>query len=226
MNTDSKNIQVNKMIKFIDHDADEMKQGIDDLAEETFYAEKEKLISIGITEVDQLYNKQLKLINRETATIISTLITSAKLQILQSRDQHIKSVLADVNKELIKMRDKNCYKHILKNLILQAMYQILEEKVNFILILNDVPYVESMTQELENIYRTKTGKNIEIKIENSSNLPIQEIGGVIVTAKNRTIIVENTMVLRLLNIGQQAIPIIRSGLFGPNPTRTHLSFTL
>lgn len=57
--------------------------------------------------------------------IISTLITNAKLQILLSRDKHIKSVLADVNKELKKLRnDKIHYEKILKNLVLQSMYQV------------------------------------------------------------------------------------------------------
>lgn len=83
-----------------------------------------------------------------------------------------------------------------------------------------------MIKELENEYRVNTGKKIKILIKNNSNLPIQEIGGVIITAKNQTIIVENTLVMRLLNLVQRAIPIIRSGLFGPNPTRTHLSISL
>lgn len=57
--------------------------------------------------------------------MISTQMNNAKLEILQSRDRHIKSVLADVNKELIKLRNnKTHYKQILKNLILQAMYQV------------------------------------------------------------------------------------------------------
>lgn len=57
--------------------------------------------------------------------MISTLMTAAKLEILLSRDKHIKSVLADVNKELIKLRqNKEHHEQILKKLILQAMYQV------------------------------------------------------------------------------------------------------
>lgn len=87
-------------------------------------------------------------------------------------------------------------------------------------------YVELMIEELKTIYGAKTGKKIEIKIENSYNLPNEEIGGVIVTAKNRQIIVKNTLALRLLNLAKRAVPIIRSGLFGPNPTRRHFSISL
>lgn len=58
--------------------------------------------------------------------MISTLMTSAKLEILINRENHIKSVLADVNKELKKIRkDKERYKEVLQKLILQAMYQVI-----------------------------------------------------------------------------------------------------
>lgn len=57
--------------------------------------------------------------------MISTLMTTARLEILQSTDKHIKSVLADVHKELNKLRNnKTQYNEILKKLILQAMYQV------------------------------------------------------------------------------------------------------
>jgi hypothetical protein len=52
-------------------------------------------------------------------------MTNAKLEILNIRDKFIKCVLADVNKELLKLRDrKSYYTEILKKLILQAMYQV------------------------------------------------------------------------------------------------------
>lgn len=58
--------------------------------------------------------------------MISTLMTSAKLEILINRENHIKSVLADVNNELKKIRkDKEHYKVVLQKLILQAMYQVI-----------------------------------------------------------------------------------------------------
>jgi len=58
--------------------------------------------------------------------MITTLMTNAKLEILNARDRFIKSVLANVNQELLKLRNhKSHYLEILKNLILQAMYQVL-----------------------------------------------------------------------------------------------------
>lgn len=56
------------MIKFIDHDALEIEQNIDDFTEKNYQSEKEKLIRIGAMKIDQLYNKNMKHVNRKTAT--------------------------------------------------------------------------------------------------------------------------------------------------------------
>lgn len=98
--------------------------------------------------------------------------------------------------------------------------KILENKVNLILIPYDVPLVKSMIGELQEIYKANTGMTVKINID-FSKLPIEEVGGVMITSKNRRLIVENTLVVRLLHVAQQAIPLICSGLFGPNPTRFH-----
>lgn len=101
--------------------------------------------------------------------------------------------------------------------------KVLEKEFNFILVSDDVECVISMIDELKILYHTDTGINAKINIENYS-LSIEEIGGVMITAKNGKIIIKNTLVGRLLDISHQSIPLIRCGLFGPNPTRTHSSF--
>jgi len=58
------------MAKFIDHDADEEEQNIDSISEENSETEKVNLIRQGILEINQIYNKKIKLINRETATYV------------------------------------------------------------------------------------------------------------------------------------------------------------
>lgn len=100
---------------------------------------------------------------------------------------------------------------------------MLESEVNFILVSEDIKYVKSIIKDLEKTYQADTGMSVKINIENNLALPIQEIGGVMVTSRNRRLVVENTLVARLLYLANRAIPIIRCGLFGPNPTRTHSS---
>jgi V-type H+-transporting ATPase subunit E len=108
------------------------------------------------------------------------------------------------------------------NSFTSVYFKVLEQKISLILISDDVECVNSMIPELKQIYLANTGTNVEINIDNSIKLPTKEIGGVMVTAKGRRLLVENTLVVRLLYLTQQAIPIICTGLFGPNPTRTYL----
>lgn len=98
--------------------------------------------------------------------------------------------------------------------------KIMEKEVNLMLISYDVELVKSMISELEKTYRESTGMKVKINIENHLKLPVQEICGILVTAQNRRIIVENTLVTQLLRITNLIMPLITTGLFGPNPTRT------
>ncbi|XP_022171491.1 V-type proton ATPase subunit E-like [Myzus persicae] len=211
------------MVKFIEFEADETERNIDAQSEEECRNIKNEMILKAKMEINQLYNKKTNLMKRTTATFITTGMTNAKLEILNTRDKHVKSVLADVNKELLKMREHRLCLHreILLKLILQAMYQILEQEVNLILIPDDVEYVTLKIPELSQIYLANTGMNIKINIDQATKLPTQEIGGVVVTGKGRRSMVENTLVVRLLHLTQQAIPLICTGLFGLNPTRTY-----
>lgn len=57
-----------RMVKFIEHSAELMVQEIEREMNESYYTEKEKLIRIGIMEVNQMYNKKTKLLQRGRAT--------------------------------------------------------------------------------------------------------------------------------------------------------------
>lgn len=54
------------MTKFIEHDADKIEQKIDKMTKDDYLKEKEKLILKGIMEINQLYNKNMKRLNKET----------------------------------------------------------------------------------------------------------------------------------------------------------------
>ncbi|XP_050436266.1 V-type proton ATPase subunit E-like [Adelges cooleyi] len=216
------NQQLARMTEFMDQEAEQIVQDINDMAEEEYHIQKGELIHKGIEAIKQAYNKKMVRIDREKATMIPTHMTKAKLEILLNRDEYIKSVLAAVNEELVELRkDQNSHKPILKKLILQAMYQMLERKIDLIVIPTDVNMVKSMIGELQKDYLVGTGLNVDINIDNCLKLSEQEIGGVMVTTQKRRKFVDNTLVMRLIYLAIQAVPLIRSGLFGPKPTRKH-----
>lgn len=58
--------QLDKITKFIEHDADKIEQKIDRMTKEDYHKEKEKITFQGMMEINQLYNKNMKRLNRET----------------------------------------------------------------------------------------------------------------------------------------------------------------
>lgn len=50
------------------HDSEEIEHDIDVFTEENFCSDKDKLVRTGIMQINQLYNKKMQLVNRETAT--------------------------------------------------------------------------------------------------------------------------------------------------------------
>lgn len=57
------------MVKFIEFEADEIEQNIDTQSENKYHTEKKETILKGKMEINQLYNKKTKLMNRTTATL-------------------------------------------------------------------------------------------------------------------------------------------------------------
>lgn len=99
--------------------------------------------------------------------------------------------------------------------------KILEENIYLILIPYDWELVKAMIDELQIIYKANTGMNVKININYSLEMPIEKVGGVIIKSKNHRLIVENTLVKRLLLLAQKTIPLLHCKLFGPNPTRIY-----
>lgn len=52
----------------MNHDLKGVERDMDILTEDNFSKDKDKLIRTGIMQINQLYNKKMQLVNRETAT--------------------------------------------------------------------------------------------------------------------------------------------------------------
>lgn len=56
------------MIKFVDHEAIETVKDINISAEENYAIEKDKAVRAGITKINELYDKKMKLGKKEAST--------------------------------------------------------------------------------------------------------------------------------------------------------------
>lgn len=83
----------------------------------------------------------------------------------------------------------------------------------------DQPLVQSMLEDLASEYKTTSGKEITLKIDNEGYLPPETCGGIDLYAQRGRIKINNTLESRLELISSQLIPQIRIALFGRNPNR-------
>ncbi|KFM80605.1 V-type proton ATPase subunit E, partial [Stegodyphus mimosarum] len=127
----------------------------------------------------------------------------------------IKVVLDEARKQLhTKTKDTARYQQVLKNLILQSIYQLLESEVTVKCRKQDTDLVERSLGEIAKEYQERVGKPCKITVDKESYLPPDCAGGIELTAQKGKIKINNTLESRLDMISQQLLPEIRETLFG------------
>lgn len=71
-------------------------------------------------------------------------------------------------------------------------------------------------------YKTNTNKDIVLKLDSESFLPVDSVGGIELLANRGRIKISNTLEARLDLIAQQLVPEVRVALFGRNVNRKFL----
>ncbi|GIY48260.1 v-type proton ATPase subunit E [Caerostris extrusa] len=225
--------QINHMMAFIEQEANEKVEEIDakeetaiDLpnivildtkgnhlnnnsihnsAEEEFNIEKGRLVQ----------EQRLKIMDQS-----SNMLNQARLKVLKAREDHIRGVLDEAKKKLhSKTKDTAQYQEVLKNLILQAVFQLLEPEVSIKCRKQDLNLVENVLSIVSKEFMEKVGKPCKVVIDKDNFLSPECAGGIELTAQKGKIKINNTLESRLDMISQQLLPEIRETLFGPNPNR-------
>lgn len=83
----------------------------------------------------------------------------------------------------------------------------------------DVSLVESLIPSMAEQYKNMSGKDVVVKIDSETYLPVDTCGGVELVAQRGRIKISNTLESRLDLIAQQLVPEIRNALFGRNVNR-------
>lgn len=112
------------------------------------------------------------------------------------------------------IRIRNCW------LLLESLLILHENKVQVITRSNDVQIVQGVVDEALKKYKDVTGR--ESKVDVSEGLPKDSAGGIIVSARNNTIRLDNTLEQRLRLLEEKMLPEIRLNLFGPNKQRKYV----
>lgn len=83
----------------------------------------------------------------------------------------------------------------------------------------DQRLIQSILPKVNEEYKEKCGKEINVKIDTETFLPAETCGGIDLLSNKGKIKISNTLESRLELIASQLVPEIRIALFGRNPNR-------
>ncbi|XP_014289914.1 V-type proton ATPase subunit E [Halyomorpha halys] len=212
--------QIKHMMAFIEQEANEKAEEIDQKAEEEFNIEKGRLVQNQRLKIMEYYERKEKQVELQKKIQSSNMLNQARLKALKIREDHVRDVLDDARKRLLQsVKDEARYRDILVKLMLQGLYQLMEAEILVRTREMDGPLVSSVFPDVLVKYKEVSGKDLQLKLDTELYLPSECAGGIeLYTARGR-IKIANTLESRLDLISAQLLPQIRTSLFGSNVNR-------
>jgi V-type H+-transporting ATPase subunit E len=160
------------MTAFIDQEAMEKANEIRLKADDEFAIEKAKLVRQETAAIDSSYEKKFKQASMSQQITRSTVSNKSRLRILSARQELLNKLFEDANKKLGDVsKDKKKYQDILKNLILEGAYALNEDKLQVKVRKADNDITNKAIEGAQSEYKSKTGKDVAITIDESDPLP-------------------------------------------------------
>ncbi|ORY00703.1 ATPase, V1/A1 complex, subunit E [Basidiobolus meristosporus CBS 931.73] len=212
--------EMNKMVAFIKQEAQEKAREIKVKADEEFNIEKAKLIRQESINIDTAFDRKVKQADVQRRIAQSNVINKSRLQLLATRQQLLNDLFAEATERLKSVsQDKSSYQVLIKDLVLQGLYQLMDKKVNVVCRQADVSIVENAIKEAQQEYQKAFNTTVDVTIDKNEFLPKDSNGGVILSSLEGRVKCHNTLESRLELLKDQMLPDIRYMLFGHSPSR-------
>lgn len=206
------NDELVKMQNFIKKEAEEKAKEIRLKADQEYEIEKQKLVQKEILILEEQNSNKLKKQALENQIVKSTVNNKMRLKLLESKNQILDDIFETSLTQLKKINgNKKEYTAILKQLILESLFKLLE--LSFIIKLReeDAALIQPILKDIEAEYLEKTGlPTVELVISDNEFLVPGNVGGVIVANKENKISVDNTFEERLKLLREESLPAIRT----------------
>nr|SVE74491.1 EOG090X0F8Y [Daphnia barbata] len=164
--------QIKQMMGFIEQEANEKVEEIDAKAEEEFNIEKGRLVQQQRLKIMEFYERKEKQVELQKKIQSSNLLNQARLKVLQAQQQHIQNLLAEARTRLSKSSaDRSNYTRVIRDLIIQALFQIMEPVVTIRCREIDLELVESVLPEASAKYSEAMRKPCQISVAKDNFLP-------------------------------------------------------
>ena len=164
--------ELKKMTMFIRQEALEKAKEIQIKADEEFAIEKSKLARQETSAIDTQYEKKFKQASMSQQITRSTLSNKTRLKVLSARQELLDDLferaagkLKDVSK------DKGKYTELCKNLMLEGMYALNEDKVLIRARKQDYDVVKKAMEKARAEYKENVDKEVALEIDEKNPQP-------------------------------------------------------
>ncbi|KAI4215541.1 MAG: hypothetical protein LQ351_002010 [Letrouitia transgressa] len=213
--------ELKKMTAFIRQEALEKAKEIQIKADEEFAIEKSKLVRQETAAIDSQYEKKFKQASMSQQITRSTLSNKTRIKVLSARQELLDDLFEKARGRLADFaKDKGKYQEMSKNLILEGLYALNEEKVAVRARKGDYDVVKKAIEDAKAEYKQQLkGREVQVDIDEKNPQPEGSSGGLSIIGGGGKIDINNTFEERLKLLETDALPSIRKTLFGTNKNR-------
>ncbi|CAG8438587.1 12821_t:CDS:2 [Dentiscutata heterogama] len=163
--------EMSKMVAFINQEALEKATEIKVKADEEFNIEKAKLVRQESINIEATYQRKIKQAEIQKKIAQSNLINKSRLKVLQERQQMLEELFGETRSKLKEIsQNKDSYINLLKDLILQGLYQLMDENVSIIVKESELDLAQNAIKLATKTFTDETRSPVHIEI-GKENLP-------------------------------------------------------
>ncbi|TKA27598.1 hypothetical protein B0A50_04430 [Salinomyces thailandicus] len=222
MSDDQVATELRKMTAFIRQEALEKAREIHLKADEEFSIEKSKLVRSETASIDAEYEKKNTQAGMSQQITKSTLANKMRLRVLSAKQELLDELFEKAQKEVSQKgtKDQKKYQEILKGLILEGLYALNEKKITLRCRKKDNDVVKKAADAAKDEYQKQMkGRTVDITVDEQERLPEGISGGLVIVNSTGRIDITNTFEERLKLLETDALPAVRTVLFGENKNR-------
>lgn len=212
--------ELKKMTAFIHQEALEKAKEIHIKADEEFAIEKSKLVRQETSSIDSQYAKKHKQASMSQQITRSTLANKTRIKVLSARQELLDELFEKARDKLATYsEDKGNYEGMCKGLILEGLYALNEDKVTVRARKADYEVVKKAINGAKKEYKENLDKDVNVELDEKNPQPEGSPGGVSIVGGGGRIDINNTLDERLKLLETDALPMVRTTLFGKNENR-------
>ena len=166
--------ELRKMTAFIRQEALEKAREIHLKADEEFSIEKAKLVRSETSRIDGEYEKKFTQAGMSQQITKSTLANKTRLRILSARQELLDDLFENAGKKLGETgsKDKGKYEKVLKDLILEGLYALVnEKKVTLRCRKKDDDIVKKAADKAKEEFKKSMKNDVEITVDDKERVP-------------------------------------------------------